>query len=129
MSYDNLLPREAFTMIDEGGATYLDVRTTEEFAAGHARASVNIPIFFLTPEGRTLNEEFVTQVEAQFPKATPLVLGCASGGRSRKACELLAEAGFATLANCDGGFQGKRDPATGEMLIKGWQAEGLPCDE
>jgi len=71
------------------------------------------------------NPDFLAVVEANIPKDTQLVVGCAAGGRSQKACEALEGAGYATLANIQGGFSGKRDPA-GNLEAKGWSDLGLP---
>ncbi len=126
MAYGNIFPKEADQKIKEGYA-YLDVRTEEEFKQGHAKGATNIPIFLITPAGREFNPEFVEQVEKKFPAASKLVIGCHSGGRSAKACQLLESAGFKNLFNIDGGFGGRPDPETGEY-IKGWKEEGLPCE-
>lgn len=126
MTYPVIRAREAYQKMQEG-AMYLDVRTPEEFQAGHAKGAVNIPLMFKGLLGLKPNPEFTTQVEAQIPKATKLVIGCAVGGRSARACELLSEHGYAQVANIDGGFVGKNDPATGDR-IKGWKEEGLPVE-
>lgn len=120
MTYENINPKEAYQKTKEG-FTYLDVRTQEEFTAGHAKGSVNIPLFFKTSAGRELNPQFIEKVKAKFAPTTKLVIGCASGGRSAKACEMLGEIGFKTLFNIDGGFSGRPDQA-------GWKSEGLPCE-
>lgn len=126
MPYTNIMPKEAYQRTKEG-YTYLDVRTVDEFKAGHAAGAVNIPIFIATPAGRQLNPNFLTLVQEKFPKTTKLVIGCHSGGRSGKACELLAAEGYKDIFNIDGGFGGKPDPETGEF-IKGWKEEGLPIE-
>lgn len=126
MSYQNILPKEAYQKTKEG-YTYLDVRTPEEFKQGHAKGAVNIPIFLATPAGRQFNPEFLEMVQEKFSAETKLVIGCHSGGRSGKACQLLGEQGYKHLFNIDGGFGGRLDPTTGEQ-IKGWQDEGLPCE-
>lgn len=127
MAITNIFPKEAFEKITREGFTYLDVRTEKEFSQGHAKGAVLVPIFVSTPEGRQLNPDFVKQVQAKFKADTKLVIGCHAGGRSAKACELLAKAGYKNIFNIDGGFGGHVDPQTGEE-IKGWQACGLPCE-
>jgi rhodanese-related sulfurtransferase len=54
------------------------------------------------------------------------VLGCASGGRSSKACEVLVNAGYANLINMVGGFRGMRDPFG--RVEKGWSDLGFPVE-
>lgn len=47
------------------------------------------------------------QFEAAFPdKDAPLVVGCLSGKRSAAACDILAGAGYTSLSNVEGGYQG-----------------------
>lgn len=126
MSYSNITPKEAYQKMQEG-YTYLDVRTVEEFEQGHAKGAIHIPVFVNSPEGRQWNPDFAKQVQEKFLTNTKLVIGCHSGGRSAKACELLAQVGYKDLFNIDGGFGGRMEPQTGEF-IKGWKDEGLPCD-
>lgn len=64
------------------GATLLDVRTPQEYEAGHLNGALLIPIAEL--EGR------VTEV----PQDKPVVVYCRSGGRSTKAAHLLKERGY-----------------------------------
>ena len=120
MSYKTTHPQGAFELMQQG-ATYLDVRSTQEYAARHPKGSVNIPVFEMTATGRTQNPHFISEVEKQFKKDQPLVLGCATGGRSAMACELLTQAGYTSLTNCDGSFMGKPG-------IPGWKALGLPVE-
>jgi rhodanese-related sulfurtransferase len=70
----------------EAGATVLDVRTVEEFAGGHVRGALNIPLHVLPLRMSELG-----------PKDRPLVLYCLSGGRSGQAAEFLRRAGFAEV--------------------------------
>lgn len=50
------------------------------------------------------------------------------GGRSARAAQLLAGAGYETAVNVDGGFGGRRDPATGRVMAEGWAEAGLPVE-
>lgn len=127
MAFTNITPKGAFEKMEKEGFCYLDVRTVEEFQQGHAKGSVNIPIFLKTPAGRQLNPEFIAAVQKKFPATAKLVIGCHSGGRSAKACELLEAQSYKNLFNIDGGFGGRPSPETGEQ-IKGWKDEGLPCE-
>jgi rhodanese-related sulfurtransferase len=108
-------------------AIYLDVRTEAEFAAGHPAGAINIPVAFIKGGGQMqLNPEFVEIVEKAIPRDTPLVIGCMSGGRSMRACEMLQEdAGYADLTNVAGGFGGQRDQS-GAVVVVGWKEAGLP---
>jgi rhodanese-related sulfurtransferase len=73
----------------------LDVRTPQEFAAGHLDQAVNID--FQAPDF----EEKVTKLDA----AKTYLLYCAAGGRSSMASELLEKHGFKYIYNCQKGFE------------------------
>lgn len=128
MSYRTIDPAEARRLMDDADAhTYLDVRSEQEFAAGHAAGALNVPIAHLGAGGMEPNEDFLAVVEAALPKDAPLVVGCKMGGRSARACEILAQAGYTRLHNIDGGFGGRPD-APAESARKGWQRSGLPVE-
>lgn len=124
MTVRRLLPRAAHALLAQGW-TYLDVRTAEEYAASHPEGAWNIPFFFRGPMGMTPNAGFLAAVGKHFDKDAKLVVGCAAGGRSAKACAALAAAGWTGLVDVAGGFGGGMGP-DGEP-IEGWQACGLPC--
>lgn len=71
------------TIIKEKKGTIVDVRTPEEFNGGHAADSINIPL-----------NEVTTRLDEIKNLVTPLVLCCASGGRSRQAHDFLANQGI-----------------------------------
>lgn len=109
-------------------ATYLDVRTVEEYEAGHAAGAYNVPVMVRDEYGQMgPNPNFVSDVEKVFKKNTRLVVGCMAGGRSQRACMMMEPAGYLSLANVQGGFGGARDPS-GQISVKGWSQEGLPVE-
>jgi hypothetical protein len=73
------------------------------------------------------NPEFADVVARLFDSAARLVLGCAAGGRSARACELLLERGFRHMVNMHGGFSGARDPL-GQVSEPGWVACGFEVE-
>ncbi len=103
---------------------YLDVRSAQEFEQGHVPGSYNIPLLFMTPAGMQPNAAFLAAVGRHFPKTKKLVLGCKSGGRSARACDLLAQQGYAQLVNMAGGFHGATD-MSGNVVEQGWAACGF----
>ena len=130
MEIGQLTPPEAHDVLKTNpDAVYLDVRTVEEFEAGHPAGARNVPVVFFDPATRQPrpNRDFVAAVERIVPRAAKLLVGCQSGGRSQHACELLAEAGFGDLANVHGGFGGARDH-TGRIVVPGWRDAGLPVE-
>ena len=129
MTYETILPDEDRRRLDdETGWVYVDVRSVEEFAAGHPRGAYNIPIASRDPAMGSLvfNPEFLEVLQRTFDTSDNLILDCASGGRSAKACELLAEVGYTVLANMHCGFSGFSHPGGFEP---GWQALGFESGE
>ena len=107
-------------------AVYSDVRTEEEFVAGHPAGAINVPVAFPDPAGgMLLNPDFLRLVELLLPRDKRIFCGCQSGGRSQKAAEILAETGYTDVTNVRGGFGGARDPS-GQLLVSGWIDSGLP---
>ncbi|HEX9795265.1 MAG TPA: rhodanese-like domain-containing protein [Planctomycetota bacterium] len=127
MSLVSIDPDAAKALLDSGADwQYLDVRTPEEFARGHAPGACNVPAFLPDASGRMAPAaDFLVRVAERFPASTPLVVGCASGVRSVHACHALAAAGYSELANLQGGFHGSRD-ALGQVVEAGWLQCGLP---
>src|SRR5512133_465857 len=81
--------RMARTTADEKPAVYVDVRTPEEFAAGHVRGAVNIP--------HTEMEDRWQELQAY--KDKPIVVYCRTGRRSALAEGVLEEKGFTKVEN------------------------------
>lgn len=125
---ESVTPQEAKRLMDEEGYTYLDVRTPEEFQQGHPKGALLIPAFFRGPGGFEPNPDFLSMAQKHLPKDQRLVVGCQSGGRSARACEMLQSVGYANVLNVAGGFGGQRDPATGEVKAAGWRDAGLPVE-
>ena len=123
MPVKNQKPKDCATLLQQGW-TCVDVRTVEEFEAGHPAGAFNVPVMTRGPAGMVPNPEFVAVVSSRFPKTTKLVLNCGSGGRSMRGCEALAAAGYGELVNMACGFNGARDEMGG--VEPGWQASGLP---
>ncbi len=75
------------------GATVVDVRTPEEFQAGHVDGAVNVDL---------QSDTFLEQV-GELPADRTYVVYCASGNRSAQATALMSDAGFTDLYDA-GGF-------------------------
>lgn len=78
-----------------GEVVYVDVRTPEEYAAGHVQGAINIP--------HTEMPERWTELERH--RGDRLVLYCRTGRRSGIALDVLRAQGFENLENA-GGLQG-----------------------
>ena len=76
------------------GTVIIDVRTPEEFNAGHVQGALNIPVEFA---------DFAQQVSALDPTATYAIY-CRTGNRSAVATAEMNALGFTSLYDLDGGF-------------------------
>jgi rhodanese-related sulfurtransferase len=130
MPIQQVEPPEAHEILKKGSqAIYLDVRTEGEFAQGHPAGAINIPVIFIKGPGQTEdNSDFLAVVEKVLPRDRKLVVGCLSGARSQRACEILESFGYSDLSNVRGGFGGARD-ASGQIVINGWRDAGLPVSD
>lgn len=76
------------------GALVVDVRSPEEYAAGHIEGAINIPVDAL--DGRV----------GEIPSGARLITACGKGGgRSERAAEILRGRGFASTRSLCGGTQ------------------------
>jgi len=83
---------------------FIDVRTPEEYAAGHVKGAKLIPL-------QELEERL-----AEVPHDKRVYLYCHSGKRSAAAANILVRAGFTNIENIDGG-------------ITAWQDAGYPITQ
>ena len=120
-------PAEAKRLLDDEGYVYLDVRTAEEYAAGHPSGARNVPWKHRGDAGMAANPDFLAVVEALYPRDAKLVLACKAGGRSRAAAQALAAAGYDSLVDLSAGYGGKRN-AFGAVVQPGWADAGLPTE-
>jgi len=67
-------------LIKENNGTIVDVRTPEEFMGGHVAGSLNIPL-----------QELGSRIDEIQSLQQPLILCCASGGRSGMATQMLSQ--------------------------------------
>ncbi|KAJ7944101.1 Rhodanese-like domain containing protein [Quillaja saponaria] len=97
----------------QAGHRYLDVRTPEEFNAGHVPGSINIPYMYRVGSGMTKNLKFIAEVLSHFGKDDEIIVGCQSGKRSLMAATDLSAAGFNGITDIAGGYAA-------------WTQNGLP---
>jgi len=84
--------------------TFIDVRTPEEYAAGHISGSTLIPV------------DQIEQRLSEIPKDRQVYVYCHSGRRSAKASAILARHGFTNIENVVGG-------------IEAWKSAGYPVEK
>jgi rhodanese-related sulfurtransferase len=100
-------PLQATQMINRGKSTaVIDVRTADEYAAGHLRDAKNIPLADLANRIGELDKN----------KVKTVILVCQSGTRADKAARQLKTAGFEDIYSLEGG-------------IAAWSAAGLPLSK
>ena len=128
MDVKRIDPEEARVLLDsEQGYTYLDVRTEEEFAAGHVPAAVNIPVVEKNPMGPGLvpNPDFSSQVEQQFDKDRKIITLCLRGVRSMHAATMMMGLGYTEVVDMQGGYDAEMD-ARGNVVVEGWARRNFP---
>jgi rhodanese-related sulfurtransferase len=129
--------REAYEMwiADPERIKVLDVRTFEEYVLiGHAEMAMNIPLAFPTYKWSAekgnysvaINTDFIAQVTKRAKPDDTILVMCRSGGRSAKAVDALAKAGFTKAHNIIDGFEGDKveDPESvhhGKRMRNGWK--------
>jgi len=118
-------PEEAAALLADG-YVYVDVRSEPEFEAGHVPGALNVPLLHQGPAGMVANPEFLSVMQQAFGKDEKMVVGCKAGGRSKKAADQLAQAGFNELADMSAGWDGSRD-AFGRP-VPGWSKKELPIE-
>lgn len=122
----SVTPEEAAALLAEG-YVYVDVRSEPEFEAGHVPGALNVPLLHQGPGGMTANPEFLSVMQQAFGAGEKLVVGCKAGGRSKKAADQLAQAGFTELTDMSAGWDGSRD-AFGRA-VPGWSKKSLPVEQ
>ena len=130
MSVKHVGVKDAHTLQTEEGYTYIDVRATPEYEQGHPAGALNVPLLHFDPATRQMqpNLDFLAVVKGTQPADARLLIGCQMGGRSARAAEMLAAAGYTDVSNVLGGFGGARDQFTGQVLQEGWAPAGLPVE-
>ena len=92
-TYRQITMQEAVEMMEkEENYIILDVRTHEEFAAGHSPGAIVIP-----------NETIGTEELPQLPDKNQLIMVyCRSGNRSRQASDKLVKLGYTNVVEFGG---------------------------
>ncbi len=80
-------PKADFGLLMANGAVIVDVRTSGEYAGGHVKGSLNIPL-----------DSLPNQI-AKLKRDKPIITCCASGMRSGAAKTMLQAKGFKEVHN------------------------------
>ena len=102
-SIKEISPNDAALELGCGAATLIDVRSDEDWKAGHARGA------------KHLNRgEVEVEIEEQVPDLDQrIICYCGGGSRSALAADNLQKMGYTNVASMAGGF-------------RAWKNEGLP---
>ncbi|HEY3899212.1 MAG TPA: rhodanese-like domain-containing protein [Chthoniobacter sp.] len=84
----------------------LDVRTADEFKAGHIPGAKNLDFF---------GDDFAKQVAA-LDKSKTYLVHCAAGGRSSQACKVFEKENFPSVLHLNEGFNA-------------WERAGKPVEK
>ena len=84
----------------------LDVRTPDEFKAGHIPSAKNLDFF---------GDDFAKQVAA-LDKSKTYLVHCAAGGRSSQACKVFEKENFPSVLHLNEGF-------------RAWEKAGKPVEK
>jgi rhodanese-related sulfurtransferase len=101
-----LTPSEVVQLMNREKAVVVDVCGADEFATGHVVGAKNLPL---------------GELEAKLPgtvknKATPVVLVCASGARSKRAVAIAKKLGYENSRSLNGG-------------MGAWRSANLPVEK
>lgn len=104
LGVSEMAPAEAKPFVEAAYSQFIDVRTPEEYAAGHAYRTRNIPLDKLMDNLGVIE------------KNEPVYLICATGRRSMEAAKMLNEAGYPQTISIAGG-------------TAAWEKAGLPMQK
>jgi rhodanese-related sulfurtransferase len=94
---------QATQLLNQGKSVVLDIRSPDDFAAGHIRDARHIPLKELKSRISELDKF----------KSKSVIVVCSSGSQSARAASVLKGAGFNEVYSLDGG-------------LAAWRAQGLP---
>jgi rhodanese-related sulfurtransferase len=95
-SFEDVSVEQFQQLIGKNGAQLIDVRTAEEYENGHLKNALLIDY---------LAADFKTKAFDGLDKTKPVLVYCASGGRSAKSAKIYKDAGFEKVYNLVGGFK------------------------
>ena len=102
----SLNANQAVLLINREKAVVVDVCGADEFKAGHVAGAKNLPVDELEGKLASLVKN----------KATPVILVCASGARSKRAVAVAKKLGFENAHSLSGG-------------LGAWRAASLPVEK
>ena len=95
---------EAVRLREANAATFIDVRTKDEYAALHVAGAMSVP-----------NQDITTSKKLPEARDTPIVTVCNRGNLSLQGMLLLRSVGYTNVRSMNGG-------------TVGWDDQGLPTE-
>ena len=92
--FESLSVEDYAKAIEDTAVVRLDVRTAEEFAAGHIANAINIDV---------MQSDFEVKAKGTLPKGKTIAVNCRSGKRSKRAAAILVKNGFKVI-ELDAGY-------------------------
>jgi len=97
--YTDISVQQGKEMVDRGEVFILDVRTPEEYAAGHIKGSTLLAV-------QDIPEQELGEKLKDIPKDRKILVYCRTDRRSTQASQILVENGFSEVYNMKGGIIG-----------------------
>ncbi len=94
-TFTALTPIGAVTQMNNDETVIIDVSEEHEFAKGHIKNAINIPLGKIDQNNKDLLKY----------KNTPVIVVCQTGTRSTPACKTLTKLGLEKVFNLTGGMQ------------------------
>lgn len=106
VEFRDVSAQEAADLIaSQSDLVILDIRTPEEFAAGHIKDAMLINFH---------GESFTAEI-AKLDRTKPYLMHCASGGRSGQAMKTFKELDFTNIYHLNVGFRGWK--SSGQSVV------------
>jgi len=103
VGYKKITPDQAKQVLENKSILLIDVRTSDEYKAGHIKGSVNIT--------NTELKSKITQFASD--KATEIIVYCRSGARSKVSAEELLKMGYTNVSDLGGIIDWKYETESG----------------
>jgi len=95
-TFEDVTVEQFQKLIQKKGAQLIDVRTPGEYENGHLKDALLI---------NYMADDFKANAFKGLDKSKPVLIYCASGGRSAKSAKMYKDAGFTNVYNLLGGFR------------------------
>lgn len=105
-AYHKISAGEAKKMLDEGGATVVDVRSASEYADAHIPGALLVPVESIGSEPPELLPD----------KDAVLLVHCRTGVRSKQASDKLVELGYTQIYDFGGIVDWPYETESGEFM-------------